>query len=187
MPDTPTPQKSVLVVDDDRDLRAGLILILEAEGYRVAGAADGQQALEALRAGPRPDVILLDMMMPVLSGWAFRERQLADPALADVPVVVFSAVGDAVGKADALGDVGYLQKPVEVDQLLAVVERFSAGRRPEILVADDEAGVRKMLDVALRHYGFRVRLAAGSEEAVALYRRHRDTLSLVLLDVYLPG
>jgi CheY-like chemotaxis protein len=97
MPDTPTPQKSVLVVDDDRDLRAGLSLILEAEGYRVAGAADGQQALEALRAGPRPDVILLDMMMPALSGWAFRERQLADPALADVPVVVFSAVGDAVG------------------------------------------------------------------------------------------
>src|SRR5512138_2541112 len=82
---------TVLVVDDDESVRESLALALELEGYMVLRAAHGIDALLVLRTGIRPDVILLDLEMPVMPGWEFRERQLADPALADIPVVIVSS------------------------------------------------------------------------------------------------
>src|SRR5437762_11749160 len=82
---------TVLAVEDDFDLRDALVPILEYEGHRVVSAANGQEALERLQTMPPPSLILLDLMMPVMDGEEFRARQLRDPTLASIPVVVVSA------------------------------------------------------------------------------------------------
>ena len=109
----------VLVVDDDKDIRDLLSEALAGEGYSVVAARHGAEALERLRCR-RADVILLDLMMPVMDGWQFREAQLRDPALAGIPVVVMSASDPAGISADAR-----ITKPVELDLLLATIERVA--------------------------------------------------------------
>jgi len=85
----------ILVVDDDRDIRDSLVEVLGEHGYPVIGAGNGVEALEILRtSAPPPSLILLDLMMPVMDGREFRERQLENPALADIPVIVISAYND---------------------------------------------------------------------------------------------
>jgi CheY-like chemotaxis protein len=108
----------VLVVDDDRDIRELLVELLGGEGYLVSSAADGQQALVEAHAR-HPDVILLDLMMPVMDGWQFRAAQLEDPDLAEVPVVVISAFDHELDAA------AVLQKPFLVEELLETVHRLA--------------------------------------------------------------
>jgi CheY-like chemotaxis protein len=112
---------SVFVVDDDIDIRTSLCEILEFQGYQVTGLANGQEALDRLREGTRPCVILLDLMMPVLNGWEFRAAQAHDEALADIPVVIISGAGRAA-EAATLGAAGFLRKPLELSDILAAVE-----------------------------------------------------------------
>ena len=112
------PDCHILVVEDDPDTRRAMRIVLEGEGYRVDGAANGQEALDFLRQDGKPCVILLDLMMPVMDGWRFREEQSQDPNLAEIPVVVVSADGNVPQKASALGAAGYIQKPAEIDLLL---------------------------------------------------------------------
>ncbi len=117
----------VLVVDDDADIREGLRDILEDEGHDVAEARNGQDALARLRAlVPAPDLILLDLMMPVMDGLEFRRQQLLDPALAGIPVVVLSADGHVDVGSTLLAATQRLRKPIPLDQLLALVERYSS-------------------------------------------------------------
>ncbi len=110
----------ILIVEDDDDLRDAAAELLSSAGYSVRGAADGAKALALLRGGFRPVVILLDLMMPVMSGWAFREHQLADRALAGIPVVVLSAIVGAE-RARLPGVAAVLGKPLDVDTLLDVL------------------------------------------------------------------
>jgi two-component system response regulator MprA len=117
---------SVLVIDDDHDIRLSLQDVLEVEGYRVITASGGREGLEYLRHGLRPDLILLDLMMPDISGWAFRARQRADPELAAIPVVVISGQGLSAHDVAELEVAGYLPKPVDLDVLLSTVARFAA-------------------------------------------------------------
>jgi CheY-like chemotaxis protein len=117
------PDHHILLVEDDPSTRDAMALALELQGYNVVTAADGQQALDHLRGDGRPCVILLDLMMPIVDGWAFRRQQQLDPSLASIPVVVVSADGSVPQKAAALGAADYLQKPVDVDQLVAAVRR----------------------------------------------------------------
>jgi CheY-like chemotaxis protein len=111
--------RRVLVVDDDRDIRELLVELLASEGYEVASAPDGRRALAEARAR-RPDVILLDLMMPVMSGWEFREAQLRDPALADIPVVVVTAFEESLDGTELL------RKPFLVEDVLDAVQRLAA-------------------------------------------------------------
>ncbi|MCW5851984.1 MAG: response regulator [Anaerolineae bacterium] len=113
----------VFIVDDDFSIRDVFREILEDEGYSVASAANGRVALDKLRRGTRPCVILLDLMMPVMDGWQFRVEQQKDPALAEIPVVVVSADTQVRQKAASLQAAGYLQKPTEMDVLLATVRQ----------------------------------------------------------------
>jgi CheY-like chemotaxis protein len=113
----------ILLVEDDAASREAIALALQLQGYQVATAANGREALDRLRDDCRPCLILLDLMMPVLDGWQFRARQQRDPALASIPVIVVSADGSVRQKAASLGAADYLETPVEVDKLLAVVER----------------------------------------------------------------
>jgi CheY-like chemotaxis protein len=116
----------VLVVDDDPDICEVIQTILELHGYRVVTARDGADALAQLRAGVRPGMIILDLMMPRMSGLQFREEQTRDPALRTIPVVVLTGDGRAEAKAAALGVEG-LRKPVELGVLLDAVRRSCGG------------------------------------------------------------
>jgi CheY-like chemotaxis protein len=115
----PAVKKTVLVIDDDPDILRTVCEILEDEGYGVQSATDGRDALTKLRSSGS-DLILLDMMMPGMNGWQFREAQKSDPQLARIPVVVFSADRTAA-PGDPVEAAGYLQKPIRLDDLLAAV------------------------------------------------------------------
>ncbi len=116
------PLKRILVVDDDPDIRETLAELLQEEGYAVTSAAHGGEALLSLRAEPRPGLILLDLMMPIMDGWQFRAEQKKDPELASIPVVIISATGrDEL--VSSLGAAQFLKKPINLEQLLAAVEQ----------------------------------------------------------------
>jgi two-component system, chemotaxis family, chemotaxis protein CheY len=117
---------TVLVVEDDNDVREALLHVLHAEGYRAVPACDGLDALTQLEGGLEPCVILLDLMMPRMNGWQFVEKQRARGG--SVPIVVVSAY-DAPEKLRSLGVVEYLRKPVDIDVLLGIVARFCRAAR----------------------------------------------------------
>jgi CheY-like chemotaxis protein len=182
----PQAEKVVLVVEDEVAAREALVRLLRAEGYTVVTAGDGQQALDVLHAAPLPDLILLDLVLPGMDGWEFRQRQQGDPALAPVPVVLISGSEGLGRAAEALAAAGFLEKPIDVDKLLAEVRRHAGAPRLEVLVVEDEPGVLRMLGMALRMYGFNVRLARDGAEGVELFRQHRESIDLVLMDVQMP-
>lgn len=130
------PRNDVLAVDDDYDVLFALQDVLEMEGYRVIPARSGREALELLRKGLRPAVILLDLMMPEVSGWEFRAQQVADPELAGIPVVVVSGQGLSDREVATLGVDGYLKKPVDLEQLLTAVGRYA---RPSLASGQQQA------------------------------------------------
>jgi CheY-like chemotaxis protein len=111
-----TPRGRVLVIEDERDIRDALAEALSYEGYDVAVAANGREALRTLHGGPLPDVILLDLVMPEMSGWEFRQVQVRDPALAGIPVVVVSASDPGPARPDR-----HLPKPFAIDALFDAV------------------------------------------------------------------
>jgi CheY-like chemotaxis protein len=119
-------RRSVLLIEDDDATREVVALVLSSEGCRVMTAANGQIALDRLRSGPRPQLIVLDLMMPVMDGWQFRAEQRRDPALADIPVLILSAAGDIRRKAAYLDAVEYLDKPVDPVVLLDAIRRLCA-------------------------------------------------------------
>ena len=113
----------ILIVEDDADIRVALMDVLEEHGYEPVGAVNGLDALEKLREGAlKPCLIVLDLMMPVMDGRAFREEQLREPALAQIPVVVCSAYREIADQALRLTE--FLRKPLDVDDLVAAVRRY---------------------------------------------------------------
>jgi two-component system response regulator MprA len=115
--------RNVLVIEDDPDIRAAIADALTYEGHSVVEAADGIEGLEHAHEH-RPDLILLDLMMPRMDGWAFRDAQQHDAGLADVPVVIVSAC--MADEVHSLGAVGHLHKPFNMDELLEVVGRCAS-------------------------------------------------------------
>jgi DNA-binding response OmpR family regulator len=116
-----TREAPILVVDDDSTILISVAELLELEGYAVATAANGAEALE-LTHHLRPGLVLLDMRMPVLDGWAYA-REVRGRGL-DPRIVIMTAAHDARRWADEIGADGYLPKPFEADQLIAAVERI---------------------------------------------------------------
>jgi len=110
--------KRVLIVEDHEDMRDALVEILRLEGYEVYWAADGRQALGEAKLH-RPDVILLDLMMPEMNGWQFRAEQLKDPDLAEVPVIVMSAYASDMDAAASL------PKPFLIEDMIDTVRRLA--------------------------------------------------------------
>ncbi len=115
----------ILVVDDDPDVRDSTRFLLEAWGYSVATAENGEAALLLLKNGLHPDLILLDLAMPVKDGFAFRREQLSEPELAPIPVVVFSAHHDLLEhRRKALHPAACLPKPLDVEALQGVLRNL---------------------------------------------------------------
>jgi CheY-like chemotaxis protein len=117
--------KPVLVVEDDPDLRLGVVLLLRPSGIPAAEAADGGEALAYLRSRLAPCLILLDLVMPGMGGLAFREAQLRDPELADIPVVLCTAGAPCEDHPAFRGVVAFLVKPVDPVGLVGLVREFS--------------------------------------------------------------
>jgi two-component system, chemotaxis family, chemotaxis protein CheY len=115
--------KTILIVDDDRSIRRSLHAALDDEGYSVDEADNGLEALRRLRRGPRPNVILLDLMMPVMDGYTFSSEMGGEPDLADIPVIVVTAGGNCAEVRRRLTVMGCLHKPLDLDRLLDTIER----------------------------------------------------------------
>ena len=114
--------RTVMVVEDDADVREAIAEVLSDCEYKPVHAANGAEALHRLRtAEVRPCVILLDMMMPTMDGWQFRAEQKSDPSVSDIPVVVLSAHADGSEAAQQMDAVAYLAKPASLDSLVVKV------------------------------------------------------------------
>ena len=113
--------KTILIVEDDAGTREALSMILTAQGFAVVGAANGQEALGLLRGDVRPDLILLDLMMPIMDGWQFRREQKQDPEIADIPLVVITATGKRQVLIDAAD---LVMKPLDLNRLFETIERY---------------------------------------------------------------
>jgi CheY-like chemotaxis protein len=121
-----TEPHRVLVVDDDREIRETVVEVLGDKGFEAVGAADGAEALAVLRDDPDRSwcLVLLDLMMPVMDGRAFRTAQMSDPVLSRIPVVVVSAVADVGSEAHDLQVDAHMTKPVKLAELVDLVEQF---------------------------------------------------------------
>jgi DNA-binding response OmpR family regulator len=113
----------VLIIEDDRHVREALTVFLREEGHEVDAHADGRSALARLSGAQAPDAILLDLMMPIMNGWQFRARQLAQPRLAQIPTIVMT--GNLHRAAISADDI--LPKPLKLSRLLASLERLLRG------------------------------------------------------------
>lgn len=113
-------RRSILVVDDNQDVREGLCEFLVEEGYSVRGAENGAQALYDLKTKGLPDVVLLDLKMPTMDGYEFLRRRAADEDVREVPVIVVSAT---LGRPIPYPVAAVFQKPVNLDLLLGAVRR----------------------------------------------------------------
>ncbi|HKF43338.1 MAG TPA: response regulator [Thermoanaerobaculia bacterium] len=122
---------TVLVVEDDPELLLSLSEVIESEGYNVACARHGLEALGRLRGGVHPSVILLDLMMPIMNGWQFRYEQRQDSDLAKIPVVVVSAKSDSQQHAAWLEADGYISKPIDLDLLFDMLARYCDGGKSD--------------------------------------------------------
>jgi CheY-like chemotaxis protein len=120
---------TVLVVDDEPLIAMALGAALEDAGYRVVTAANGRQGLERLAEAPRPDVVLLDMMMPVMSGPEMLAAMAVDPALRGIAVVVLSSLPEEAVRARADGAAAILRKPCTAEQVLGAIEGVLGGAR----------------------------------------------------------
>jgi CheY-like chemotaxis protein len=127
----------VLVVEDDADALDGVLEVLRFEGLNAEGARDGEEALEMLKSGASPNLLLLDLTMPVMDGWEFcrrLEEPDVPPGVSDVPIAVFTGVEiDTVGDLPPRRhDAGFLQKPVDPKQLLDLARRYCLAYNAEM-------------------------------------------------------
>lgn len=115
-------QQHILVIEDDSDIRETLRQILEVQGYQVTTASHGREGLEALEHGLRPNLILLDLMMPVMNGWEFLTVRKERDELTQIPIVILSAVRNPEQQSGLAG-YPFVKKPLDLDVLLNTVEQ----------------------------------------------------------------
>jgi two-component system, chemotaxis family, chemotaxis protein CheY len=124
------PHDWILVVEDEPDIREIICMILESRGICAVGAEDGQEALDLLHGRPAPSLVILDLMMPRMDGWQFSDAVRDDPELAGIPIVVLSGDGQISAKASRLRAAGHVRKPVDMDELLAIIARHRRRGEP---------------------------------------------------------
>ena len=177
-------QQKVLVVDDDASVRDLMQRMLTKEGYTPLLASTGEEGLEMARVY-EPDAIVLDVLLPGLSGWDILILLKSDPKLADIPVIM-STVVDNKKKGYTLGASDFLVKPLQQDALTKVLDRFRSeldGDAP-ILVVEDEADIRDLLRRTLEKSGYEVNTAENGQ--IALEKVQECKPCLILLDLMMP-
>jgi CheY-like chemotaxis protein len=203
---TVTPELDVLVVEDEPDVRTTLSDLIGAFGYQSAEAANGVEALHALRRS-RPRLVLLDLMMPVMDGWEFCSELENDAALREQPIAIIT--GFELPRGTSLPprviDAGVFKKPIDMMRLKETLHAY-CGARPgpeplavpaldeapapaatghEILVVEDDTDLRQTLASILELEGYRVRAAGDGREALGMLRGGYRP-SLLLVDLIMP-
>jgi signal transduction histidine kinase/CheY-like chemotaxis protein len=182
----PHHTKTVLVIDDNHNDRRFLHRYLTGDGYNVVMASNGKQGLEIAR-DVRPDMIVLDVMMPEMDGWETLVALKNDPNLTKIPVVMNSALEDR-HLAQTLGAADYLTKPVDRTRLIDLVEKHTAGSSQVlgnyILVVEDDADSREMVCRMLLQSGWETRTAVNGRAAIAAIQA--EPPQLILLDLMMP-
>jgi CheY-like chemotaxis protein len=174
---------TILVIDDDPNMRDLTTRLLGKEGYRVACAANGQDGL-AMAKELQPAVITLDVMMPGgLDGWSVLTSLKQDPLTAGIPVIMLTIV-DEEHIGFSLGASDYFTKPVDWDRLSAAIEKHRTEGGNDILVVEDDHATREILTRALRKSGWEVRQAENGR--IGLQQVSASPPSLVLLDLMMP-
>jgi CheY-like chemotaxis protein len=121
-------QKKILIIEDDEGIRDSIRDILELKNYQVECASNGEEGIQALRRGRLPDVILLDLMMPIKDGFQFRLEQQQDPVLGSIPVVVLTADAHILQNKEKLNCEMYITKPFDLETILQAIEQsWTAG------------------------------------------------------------
>src|SRR5438132_2482858 len=175
----------VLVVEDDVHVSTVLRTYLESDGYRVAVAMDGQEAIQAARE-LQPFAITLDVSLPKLDGWSVLNALKRESTTADIPVVIVSIV-DNRDFGLVLGATDYLVKPIDHERLRSALRGLVTPRSPDdgsVLIVDDDAALREVLSCLLAEDGWRVATAADGEAALAAVEQHKP--SAVVLDLMMP-
>jgi CheY-like chemotaxis protein len=123
---SPLAPRTILLIEDDRDICAAVVEVLADEGFETVTVANGVEGLKRLRSShPRPFLIVLDLMLPIMDAWEFRAAQKSDATMADIPVVIFSANPKIAQHADELGAEAIIRKPPNLEELLEIVTRFA--------------------------------------------------------------
>jgi PAS domain S-box-containing protein len=175
---------AVLVIDDDTTAREALLQFLGRKGFRAEAAATGEEGLRRARE-LHPVVIMLDVVMPNMDGWAVLSALKADPELADIPVVLFTGMVDDPREALRLGAADYLVKPVDPERLTAILRRYCEGPIAlRALVVDDDPDLRQHLRGLLEKAGWEVDEAADGRDALARLASQKP--GLILLDLVMP-
>ena len=179
----PAASNTVLVVDDDATVRDLMRRFLAREGFDVVTAKDGEEGLRLARE-LGPSVMTLDVIMPGLDGWDVLQRLQEDPELAKIPVIMLTIL-DEVNKGYALGATDYVTKPIDRDRLRAILAKYkSDGEGQHVLLVDDDAATRKLLNRTLAGEGWRVGEAENGR--VALERIAETRPDLIILDLMMP-
>jgi signal transduction histidine kinase/DNA-binding response OmpR family regulator len=173
---------TLLVIDDDPSSRELLQRMLEKEGYAVRLAANGPDGIAAAKEH-KPDLITLDVMMPSMDGWAVLSALKADPATADVPVVMLTMVEDRP-MGFALGATEYLTKPVQKSRVLEAVSRCVGQKSDDILVVEDDPMAADIVMRTVQADGHRCRHARNGREALSMVHEARP--ALIILDLMMP-
>ena len=172
----------VLVIDDDAVVLDLMSRFLAKEGFTVRTADNGKEGIE-LAKSIRPAAITLDVMMPGMDGWAVLSALKADPETAGIPIIMVT-INDNKEMGFALGAADYLSKPVDWGRLAGLIKHFGAGDSRQVLVVEDEAGAREMIERALKKDGWAV--ASAENGRVALDKISASRPSLILLDLMMP-
>jgi hypothetical protein len=171
----------VLVIEDDDTVRQLLEGVLTDEGYRVVTAAGDADTVELARQ-LHPDAITLDLALPSMTGWNLLAAIKADSELSDTPVIVLLVVEEAAGVP--LGATDYLTKPVQRERLVGLLRTHCGDRTAPVLVVEDDADTREMLQRMLEREGFSVAEAADGRAGLERVAEQRP--SLILLDLLMP-
>jgi CheY-like chemotaxis protein len=175
---------TVLVVDDDHEVRALLAKTLEKEGYRVISAGNGVEALTLARAH-RPQAITLDVLMPQLDGWGVLKELKADPALRDIPVIMVTVLNER-GMAIPLGAAEFMTKPVDRARLAAVLrDHCRDSSCASILIVEDDLPTREALGRLLTGMGYAAHVTVNGRNGLDWLARH-PAPDLILLDLMMP-
>jgi DNA-binding response OmpR family regulator len=191
-------KRHVLVVEDDSPIRDLVADLLADAGYAVVQASDGLEALQQLKA-TRPDLIVLDLMLPRMSGWQFLEQSRAELEQGHIPVLILSAIQGRGDYPNALGVAGWFTKPIDMDRFLGAVENLTGparrvppngvnGSSPEavrVLMVEDEPLIRDLVIDRLAEDGFAPTGVGSIAEARAQLAAERP--ALIMLDLMLPG
>jgi len=181
-------QPYILIVDDDPDIREGITAILETRPYRLATASDGLQCMERVRA-EMPDLLILDMMMPRMDGFAVIRELRDDPQYAGLPIIILTTViEDAAYRRYeletglAMEVQAYIEKPAAPDELIrhvaAVVDL------PYIIVADDDPDILEAITTVLESSSYQVATAPDGQRCLEMVRKRKP--DILLLDLLMP-